>query len=126
MKLSLRLSPSWQSASGRWKLDTRLEALSFRSAALMAYAGMALDMGKFRMSYRYAVFLVDEWDDRIYAYEHDSTGTFPVTSFYGRGIRNYVFFRYRAGRFSLDLRLAATNCTRGNIYEVKTQLAAGF
>ena len=29
--------------------------------------------------------MVDDWDDRIYAYERDAPGSFSVPAYYGRG-----------------------------------------
>ena len=34
---------------------------------------------------RAGAFRVDEWDDRIYAYERDSPGSFSVPAYYSRG-----------------------------------------
>jgi hypothetical protein len=33
-----------------------------------------------------SVFIVDNWDDRIYAYEYDVPGSFNVPAYYGRGV----------------------------------------
>jgi hypothetical protein len=35
---------------------------------------------------RQGVFHVDDWDDRIYVYEHDAPGSFNVPAMYGRGL----------------------------------------
>ena len=34
---------------------------------------------------RGTLFLVDNWDDRIYSYERDAPGNFTVPAYYGRG-----------------------------------------
>ena len=34
---------------------------------------------------RGTLFFIDEWDDRIYAYERDAPGSFNVPAYYGRG-----------------------------------------
>jgi hypothetical protein len=35
---------------------------------------------------RLGLFMVDDWDDRIYVYERDAPGNFNVPAFYGRGL----------------------------------------
>jgi hypothetical protein len=36
--------------------------------------------------FRQGCFFIDEWGDRIYAYERDAPGSFSVPAYYGRGI----------------------------------------
>ena len=35
---------------------------------------------------RQGLFLIDHWEDRIYAYERDAPGNFNVPAYYGRGV----------------------------------------
>ena len=35
---------------------------------------------------RQGIFLIDDWDDRIYVYERDAPGSFNSPAMYGRGL----------------------------------------
>jgi hypothetical protein len=35
---------------------------------------------------RQGFFFIDDWDDRIYVYEHDAPGSFTAPAMYGRGL----------------------------------------
>ena len=80
--LSARYGPSDNPA---WKIRGRVEGLLCRSLAGLTYleGGRKTDM--FSAYIRGTIFIVDNWDDRIYSYERDAPGNFTVPAYYGRG-----------------------------------------
>lgn len=58
---------------------------------------------------RFAIFEVDTYDARIYAYENDVTYQFSVPAYYNKGTRFYANFKYRAKKhLTLEARYAQT------------------
>jgi len=58
---------------------------------------------------RFALFDMDSYDARIYAYENDVLYYFGVPAYYNRGTRMYITFRYRVMRgIDVWLRVAQT------------------
>ena len=53
---------------------------------------------RFSAYLRGTVFIVDNWDDRIYSYERDAPGNFTVPSYYGRG---WSLGAYAGAKFGL-------------------------
>ena len=89
---------------------------------------------------RYAIFDINSFDARIYAYENDILYEFYIPFFQNRGSRFYINTRYRIGRnYTWELRLGRTfyenidGISSGNNYiagqtmtEIKTQLKIRF
>ncbi len=61
-----------------------------------------------KLSYRLAVFETNDFDSRIYVFEHDVLYSFSVPALYDRGTRSYLLAEYRVGRFTFWLRYAFT------------------
>ncbi len=80
--LSARYGPSDKPA---WKFRGRVEGLLCRSPAGLAYLEGGRKTDRFSAYLRGTVFIVDNWDDRIYSYERDAPGSFTVPAYYGRG-----------------------------------------
>lgn len=58
---------------------------------------------------RYAIFDIDSFDSRIYAYENDVLYEFSIPFYNGQGNRFYMNNRYRINRFlTLEMRYGAT------------------
>ncbi|MEM6320326.1 MAG: helix-hairpin-helix domain-containing protein [Bacteroidota bacterium] len=63
----------------------------------------------FSVTTRFAVFDIDNYDARIYAYENDVTYQFSVPAYYNKGTRFYANLKYRARRhLTLEARFAQT------------------
>ena len=94
-KTGARLDYDWSSAglSSRygegegdsWKARVRLEGLLCRSVSGLTYIEGGRKTGKGSLYLRGTVFIVDNWDDRIYSYERDAPGSFTVPAYHGRG-----------------------------------------
>lgn len=80
--LSARYGPSDKPA---WKLRGRIEGLLCRSLAGLTYLEGGRKTDRLSAYLRGTVFIVDNWDDRIYSYERDAPGSFTVPAYYGRG-----------------------------------------
>ncbi len=67
-----------------------------KSSGYLLYHDATGNFGNFplRMAFRIAVFDVENYAARIYAYEHDVLYAFSVPAYYGRGIRTYLNLRY--------------------------------
>ena len=80
--LSARYGPSDKPA---WMFRARIEGLLCRSLACLAYLEGGRKTDRFSTYLRGTIFIVDNWDDRIYSYERDAPGNFTVPAYYGRG-----------------------------------------
>ncbi len=72
--------------SEHFTANVRLNAVHCRETALLGYAEGGYRSGILSSYLRLGLFRVDNWDDRIYAYERDAPGSFNVPAYYGRGI----------------------------------------
>lgn len=72
-------------ADGRWSLSMRLNALYCRGLGMLSYIESGYRSGPLAACFRSGLFRVDDWADRIYAYERDAPGNFSVPAYYGRG-----------------------------------------
>ena len=102
-RTDIRTEFSW--LHGNFSLNTRLNALKCNGLGLLTYVeGHYKDSSK-AFSLRQGLFMIDEWDDRIYVYERDAPGSFTVPAMYGRGLWTSVTFSVRfARKFRLYLR----------------------
>jgi len=76
---------------------------------------------KWHISARFALFDVDDYDSRIYAYENDLLYVFSVPAYYNRGIRAYGLVSYKINnRFQFWLKLANT------WYENANEISSGL
>ena len=58
---------------------------------------------------RFAIFNVDHFDARIYAYENDVLNQFSIPAYYNKGSRFYVNLKYKTrAHLTLELRFAQT------------------
>ena len=79
-----RSDVSWNSSP--FSATLRLNVLNCIETSLLSYAEGGYKTGKTSVYIRQGFFLVDNWDDRIYAYERDAPGCYNSPAFYGRGV----------------------------------------
>lgn len=72
-------------AAGDWTAVMRLNALYNKSLGLLGYVEGGWKPDRMSIYLRAGLFKVDNWSDRIYAYERDAPGNFNVPAYYGRG-----------------------------------------
>jgi hypothetical protein len=86
------------------QLRTRLEWSQFTqesqvSTGWLLYQDVSWRLGfKYRITARYALFDVPEYDARIYAYENDILGFFSIPPYYRKGNRYYLIFNWKPTR----------------------------
>ena len=83
-RTDLRSDLAWKSET--FSLTYRFNVLHCRNLAWLTYLEGGLKQGKVAAYLRQGFFVVDHWDDRIYAYERDVPGAYNAPAFYGRGI----------------------------------------
>ena len=74
-----------ESEGDSWKGRARIEGLLCRSLSGLSYLECGRKTERYSAYLRGTVFMVDNWDDRIYSYERDAPGNFNVPAYYGRG-----------------------------------------
>ena len=74
----------WQ--SGCFSMTCRINILHSNSIAALTYVEGGCKNQKISVYLRQGLFCVDNWDDRIYAYERDVPGAYNSPAFYGRGV----------------------------------------
>ncbi len=58
---------------------------------------------------RFAIFQMDDWENRAYAYENDILNSFYIPPYYNKGTRFYINLRYKGIRnMTAELRFAQT------------------
>ena len=72
--------------SKRFTIASRVNLMKYVRTGFLSYIESGYKGDTFNMYFRQGVFFIDDWDDRIYAYERDAPGNFTVPSYYGRGI----------------------------------------
>ena len=72
-------------SDGRFSIAARFNLLQCKGTGLLSYVEGGYRDGRYSAFLRGGVFKVDNWDDRIYAYERDAPGSFNVPAYYGRG-----------------------------------------
>lgn len=102
-----RLDISW--FSSRFHIVSRVNALHYRNTAILSYVDGSYKGKKVGIHLRQGVFMIDEWDDRIYVYERDAAGSFNVPAFYGRGVWTSLYATLRLSqKMKLNMRASLT------------------
>ncbi|MCQ2153870.1 MAG: helix-hairpin-helix domain-containing protein [Bacteroidales bacterium] len=78
---------------GPWKIAARWNGLYCKRFAWLWYVEAGYE-GLFRLYGRFTLFRIDDWDDRIYAYQRDGPGNFNSFAYYGRGWSASLHFRW--------------------------------
>ena len=127
-----------ESEGNAWKARFRVEGLLCRSSSGLAYMEMGRKTETFSAYVRGTVFLIDNWDDRIYSYERDVPGSFTVPAYYGRGLSLSATggYRFRIGerkRKTLKLNLRVYSVAyplmkepKPSIIQARFQASASF
>lgn len=94
-----------QRINWQWSVKTRFEWVNHfygdqKSRGVVFFQDVRYKFRQIPLSIygRYAIFDTDNYDSRIYAYENDLLGVFSIPSYYYKGIRTYLMFKYEFGR----------------------------
>ena len=96
-RTDLRSDLHWHAE--RFSATLRLNLLSCIGTAFLTYAEGGYKSEKLGLHLRQGLFLVDHWDDRIYAYERDVPGSFNVPAYYGRGVWTSFMLSWKPARW---------------------------
>ena len=141
-----RLDLDWSSAglSARygesdgdtWKGRFRIDGILCRSLSGLTYLEGGRKTEKWNAYLRGTLFIVDNWDDRIYSYERDAPGNFTVPAYYGRGysVSAVGGRKFRAGKKNTlklyfrasTVRYPFMKTPKPSSFEVKAQAVAAF
>lgn len=70
-----------------------------RDRGFLLYQDLSWKIGyKWKLTGRYAIFDVSDYDARIYAYENDVLGFFSIPPYYNKGNRYYLILNYKPTR----------------------------
>lgn len=109
---------------GSWIVAARFDALYGIDFGCCGYAEGGYIGSRWSVYARYGMFMVDNWDDRIYVYERDAPGYFNVPALYGRGLWTSLYLVWKYACWG-SLYLRATYKNPGNA-EVKLQCMLHF
>jgi hypothetical protein len=103
-------------ADGRWSFKTRAQFSTYHLASttkgFAIMQDVSLNLGKFSVTTRYALFDTDDDDTPQYVYENDVWLAFSFPAYYGVGTRTYILLQYPLTRkIDLWLRWAHTRYT---------------
>lgn len=93
LRLAARCSESWR-LEGRgelgltwngWLLHSRLDIVHSNGTSWLINAEAGRTEGKLKAYFRWTLFRVEDWANRIYVYERDAPGSFNVPAYYGKG-----------------------------------------
>lgn len=120
-KSSFRLQMNYM-ASDSWTFKTRAEWSFFndrvnglqKGYVFYQDIGYKFPSGRFSLSGRYAIYKIDSYDSRIYAYENDVLYAFSIPAYIGTGSRAYLVAKIRVYR-NIDLWLRYAQTFRNDI-----------
>jgi len=98
-------------------MNTRAQVSTFRFIGRRTTGATLLQdirwsLNKIEVTFRYALFDTDDYDNRHYVYENDVWLAYSLPAYSGSGIRNYLLLEYKVNRqVSLWVRYAHTRFT---------------
>ena len=96
-KTDLRTDLVW--SSGGFTITGRYNILKYVGTGNLGFIEGGYKNERFSVYLKQLVFDIDNWDDRIYAYERDAPGSFSVPAFYGRGMNTSFMASWRFSRW---------------------------
>ena len=103
-KTNIRLNYD-QQINSQLSLKSRIEWVRYlygdqKSNGILLFQDIVYSFKKIPLKIygRYAIFDTDNYDSRIYAYESNLLYVFSIPSYYYKGMRTYLMFKYEIGR----------------------------
>lgn len=84
---------------GNFNITNRINLLHCKSLSFLTYIEGGYQVQDFAIFIRQGFFVIDNWDDRIYAYERDAPGSFNVPAYYGRGLWTAISGRWKFAKW---------------------------
>lgn len=89
--------------SNALKMRTRVNVSQFHSngestKGILIFQDISTSIWKLKCTARYAIFDTDDFDTRLYAYEHDVWMNFSIPAYHGQGTKSYVVLQYKMNR----------------------------
>lgn len=103
----------WIWSPSDWSNVLRINWLHCKGDAWMAYSETSYRHGNLALHLRAMVYRVDNWDDRIYAYERGVPGSFSIPALYGRGWRLNFAASWKTALWKGRLKLYASGYLTG-------------
>lgn len=97
-RTQIRLDGMFQSLP--WVAIMRMESVLCRSYGLLGYLEGGYRNSLLSVYARMGLFMVDNWDDRIYVYERDAPGQFNAPAMYGRGVWAAMTMAWKFARWA--------------------------
>ena len=95
-RTDIRTDISWNTSP--FSASLRINMLNCIGTSFLSYIEGGYKKGKIAAYFRQGVFHVDNWDDRIYAYERDVPGCYNSPAFYGRGVWTSFYTSWNQSR----------------------------
>jgi hypothetical protein len=103
--------------SEKIKMKTRAQFSTYDfqesySKGMAILQDISIDLGKFSLTGRYAIFDTDDYDNRQYVYERDVWLAYSLPAYDGKGVRSYIVAEYNfTKKFTVWFRYAHTRYT---------------
>ena len=97
LRTDVRADMEW--SLSRFSMTGRLNVLNCAETGFLGYLEGGYRTDRLSVYIRQLFFLIDNWDDRIYAYERDAPGSFSVPAFYGRGMNMALTASWKFSRW---------------------------
>ena len=97
------------SGFGDFRVSMRVNALACSDVGFLSYLEGGWVRERLSIWLRQGFFRIDDWDDRIYAYERSAPGSYKVPAYYGRGLWTALTLSSKLSRWCrLYLRVSGT------------------
>ena len=96
-RTDVRADMEW--SRSRFSIAGRLNVLKCAETGFLGYIEGGYRTERLSVYVRQLLFFIDNWDDRIYAYERDAPGSFSVPAFYGRGLNTAMTASWKFSRW---------------------------
>ena len=96
-RTDLRLDLSYKSAT--YLINARINTLKSDKYGFLSYVESGMVKKSLSLYLRQGIFFIDDWDDRIYAYERNAPGNFSVPAYYGRGLWTALNLTWKYARW---------------------------
>ena len=120
-KTDIRADFSW--TGERWSISSRLNVVNLVKTGFLGYMEGGYKREKFSTYLKLGIYLIENWDDRIYSYERNGPGNFSVPAFHGKGSWATLYTSWKFSRWG---KLYCIETVKPGRAELKLQLMLSF